>query len=105
MEYTLSAERSIRANLTFFFAYLFADLDDFLGAGAGAGAGAAHPRPQPVFDSEGFLNRRRAVRSGCLQEFLQEFLRSQMFERFCEQRRSKGRPRSGQVDLDFLLPL
>ena len=85
----MAAERSIRANLTVFFVYLFADLDDFL-----------HPNPTAALDSQAFLAHRRAARSGCLQEFLQEFLRSQMFERFCEQRRSRppAARRSGQVD-------
>lgn len=112
LEWALSAEKSLREALTVFFVYLFAEIDDFVisnsnqtisngGVKAISGAGGS----RDMVDLNSFLKYRkeRSSENKLLVDFLQEFIQSQMFERFCEERVQKKR-RSSKVRTETLDP-
>jgi hypothetical protein len=118
MQWALDAERALRDNLTVFFAYFFADLEEFMSATALTGhaaqvvggfgtvvkgdapkrlsSGASESNmndlrftsedPRSHFDLKAYLNKRTQMNdSRQLVVFLQDFMHSQIFEKFCAQ--------------------
>lgn len=105
-QWALETEKTIRESLTCFFVYLFADIDDFWIGGdannnnssatssraAPSGRGSSDfvfaPRDyRSKFDLKGFIHRKLSNGlSKLLHEFLMEFLHSQMFEKYCEEK-------------------
>ena len=86
LAWSIEAEKAVRRSLLLFYAYLFADLDDYLITGP-----SGNPSDElPVEDigatlniDEFLLHKQRLNETRAIQQFLQTFVRSQILQKFC----------------------
>ena len=95
VRWSLEADRSVREALTCLFLFLLGDLEEKRGVSAGrdrkGGGLFAAGDSRSSFDVGGLLVRwEEEGGGGGLLRLLQEVIHSQMFERFCQDRRGKG---------------
>ena len=84
-QWALETEKLIRDTLMQFFVYLFADIEEFLFPPSANTEGS----PRAYFDRNAYLNKRSSASIGdsrSMLEFLYDFLQSNMFSKFCDEK-------------------